>query len=310
MPKALRIPIVLLVAVLFFGYYWTAVRNWHLVTVPSYETEAVDLLGGKTPAAWADDPTFRREHLRHLDRTFYQPTAEGLALPDGTRLEPGAVIEEQHFAALIEARRTTVTLRNPTAIRAMAKRNYRLRNPLPAVGHEAGTRLTKPVIDDLVAAGLDRVAVVGAGEMISVQFGTMLMVILIFLGLVAALQGALWDPVLGLIDERRRLVEEGETLARANRSDATEVEEEGHGLLADVRREYLRDLTATQREAGKEADRILHAAREEAQALRHEAMQDLEQEVARAADELETKRDAIAREIAAAVLGRKPAESR
>ncbi len=307
MPKALRIPFVILVAVIFVGYYWTAVRYWHLVPMPGYAVEEVDLLGGKTPAAWAEDPTYRREHLRHLDRSYYQPTAEGLTLPDGTHLGPETVLTEETYRALLEAGQTEVTLRNPAAIREMAKRNYRLRDPMPGIGFDRGERLTKEVIDALVAADVERAPVVGAGEMISIQFGTMLMVILIFLGLVAALQNALWDPVLALIDERRRIVEEGENRTRSNRTDALELEAEDRRLHAEVRREYMKDLSATQREAAKEADGILQKARDEAQQIRHAAHAEIERDLARAASELEKERDDLAREIAEAVLGRKTA---
>jgi F-type H+-transporting ATPase subunit b len=311
-PKALRIPVVILVAVLFVGYYWTAVRHWHLMPLPDYAVEEVDLLGGKTPAAWADDETFQNEHLRHLDRTFYQPTAEGLTLPGGRRLGPGEVLTRADFRALIEGGTTGIALRNPSAIREIAKKGYKLRNPVadPEAGldYHGGERLAKPVIDDLLRAGMDRVAVVGAGEMISIQLGTMMMVILVFLALVAALQNALWDPVLALIDERRRTVEEGEARARANRTDRVEIEEEGRRLNANVRREYMKDLTATQREAGREADRILHEARDEAQRLRQEAHREIEREIEAAAEVLEKQRSTLAREVASAVLGRETTE--
>jgi len=314
------------VILIFAAYCWASYRDYTYVAIPTYATVEVDLLGGLTPRQWQGgaseeeikaSASFRREHLRALERRRLQPLEDTPLLVNGQALAPEKPLGKDELEALmgqaVETNQTHLKLRDPEALIALAKAGYRLRNPIwIETGAErrqlykGGEPLTKAVLDDLLRIGRTRVGIMGAGQPVAPQPATMVMVILIFLALVAALKDALWTPLLALIDERKRDLERGRDLERDNRAEAARIEEETKALRLRHRKAYLARLAATQREALQEADRILNEAKTQARGLRDTAAAEMESTVQRAETELRGQVAAFAQAIAAQILGRAP----
>lgn len=304
-------------AIIVFGVYCVqSMAHYTRVDVPGYEQVDVDLLGGKTRAQWQEDVTFQKRHIDQLARLHLKPTKKGLTVQtaDGSErtLDPDTVLGDEEFADLIRTRLAEIggnlpaePLRDAGAVMALVTRNVKLRDPVQ-VGNETipeGTRITKPVVDKLLDGDIKTIGIVGTGEAVSIELGTTLMVIIIFLGLNAALTEVLWNPVLKMMDERNAEIEQGSGLVRENRDAAEEVEAEGARLHGQARREYLAKLSATQREAQQEADKIMTDARVQARLMRDKAQEELRGVVAEARSELEGKVPDLAEKMAAQVLG-------
>jgi F-type H+-transporting ATPase subunit b len=195
-------------------------------------------------------------------------------------------------------------LRDTHAIHSVVLRAYHLRNPNPEFGFKGGEKLDKAMIDKLLDASVKRVAVVGKGDPVSAQPGTMALIILIFLGLTYTLQIILWDPVLKIIDERKKEIEDGSYLVRQNRRDEIRIQEEAVKLRSDARRSYLNKLMATQNQARSEADKIYREARIEGKLMRDKAQSELNKVVDEVRGELKPQVPELAREIANQLLNR------
>gem|GEM_PF-3651589 len=121
-----------------------------------------------------------------------------------------------------------------------------------------------------------------------------------------ALTDLMWDPLLKIIDERRKEVREGTELARVNRKENLRIEDEGVKLRAEARRKYLERLADAQREALKKADVILGEARDKVHAMRAQAARELTGEMEKAEAELLKQVPELAGAIVAQVMGRAP----
>ncbi len=316
-----RLFIVAVIA-LFGAYCWAAYRNHTYVELPDYETVTIDLLGGRTPAAWrggtdAEEQKlaekFRRDHLGRLAMRRLQPLPGNPVSVGGRPLPPGESLDRDDLQALVDQALqrgdTEIRLRDPAPLQALEDRDFRLRNPIRDPAQDTllfrgGEPLTKEAIDRLKAIGRERVGIVGAGQPVAPQPATMAMVILIFLALVAALKETLWTPLLALIDSRQQDLDRGKQQAKANQAEAERIETEAREQRIALRESYLRKLGATQREARQEADHIVTEAKQEAGKLRAETERELAEEVEQAASTLRERVPALAREIANRLLGR------
>ena len=112
-----------------------------------------------------------------------------------------------------------------------------------------------------------------------------------FIVLIVLLTYFLYRPVVGMLDERSRRIEESLAAADRARAEVAQADREREELLVNTRREIQEMLTQSQQiadriqsearaNAQQEAQRIVERARQEASAEREQAMIELRREVA------------------------------
>jgi F-type H+-transporting ATPase subunit b len=112
-----------------------------------------------------------------------------------------------------------------------------------------------------------------------------------FVVLIALLTRFLYRPVVGMLDERTRRIQESLEAADRARADVAQADREREELLASTRREIGEMMAQAQTVAERiqsearttaqqEAQRIVETARQEAEAERAQAMAELRREVA------------------------------
>src|SRR3954454_6969844 len=112
-----------------------------------------------------------------------------------------------------------------------------------------------------------------------------------FIVLIALLSRFLYRPIVGMLEERTRRIQERLEAAERARGDMAQADREREELLASTRRE-IQEMMATAQQvseriqsearstAQQEAQRIVETARQEAEAERAQAMAELRREVA------------------------------
>ncbi|MCC7370370.1 MAG: F0F1 ATP synthase subunit B [Chloroflexi bacterium] len=112
-----------------------------------------------------------------------------------------------------------------------------------------------------------------------------------FIVLIGLLYKFLYTPVVGLLDERTRKIEESLAAAERAQAEVARADRERDELLTNTRRE-IQEMMATAQQvaeriqsearttASTEAQRIIETARQEADAERAQAMAELRREVA------------------------------
>jgi len=112
-----------------------------------------------------------------------------------------------------------------------------------------------------------------------------------FIVLIALLSKFLYRPIVTMLDERSRRIEESLAAAEAARAELAQADREREELLATTRRDIQEMLAQAQQMADRiqsearnsaqqEGQRIIERARQEATAERDQAMADLRREVA------------------------------
>jgi F-type H+-transporting ATPase subunit b len=112
-----------------------------------------------------------------------------------------------------------------------------------------------------------------------------------FIVLIFLLNRFLYRPIVGMLDERSRRIEESLAAAERARAEVAQADREREELLVSARRE-IQEMMATAQQvadrvqsearttAQQEAQRIVETARQEAEAERAQAMAELRREVA------------------------------
>jgi F-type H+-transporting ATPase subunit b len=112
-----------------------------------------------------------------------------------------------------------------------------------------------------------------------------------FIVLIVLLSRFLYRPIVAMLDERTRRIQESLEAAERARADVAQADRERDELLASARREIQEMMTTAQQVAERiqsearttaqqEAQRIVETARQEADAERAQAMAELRREVA------------------------------
>ena len=112
-----------------------------------------------------------------------------------------------------------------------------------------------------------------------------------FIILIVLLSRFLYRPIVAMLDERTRRIQESLEAAERARADVAQADRERDELLASARREIQEMMTTAQQVAERiqsearttaqqEAQRIVETARQEADAERAQAMAELRREVA------------------------------
>ena len=274
MAKKLFIAFVLVV----FGVYcYASVTHYSSVPVPDYVDTSIDLMGGMSPWAWKKDPTAQNELFAALERKQYQPSATGLIFASGLSFTADHILTGDDLRKILVAEPVLARdfpVRDPVRLYALEAAGYTLRDNVfldKQQLYPAQTLLNKSVIDGLLSKGIHTVRVSGRGDMVSPQSGTMLMVVLIFLGLLCALDLVLFKPLVALVDERNGEIEAGQQQARLNANESAKLAEEEQRQRRVLRREHIGSLIKARHEVMREADALLHEANIEAHRMRDNA---------------------------------------
>lgn len=294
---------IIIVAVLaaLAAYAYGVVKYHGTAPVPGYKTVALDL----RPAA---DPKSGKAFLNDLARERYLAAPQAGEKPNGA-----AILTEVDFAKMAQQSPEQCQVVDQSALLEFAAKRLHFRDDIKVNGRQyhgrrdgkemSGDPITIEAAWDLALGGVERLPVDGHGETVAVQPGTMLMVILIFLGLFCALKIILYDPLLKIMDERDAEIAAGTASQRANAAKAAAVEALRNEKRAALRREYQHELSAARYEVQKVADGVVREARDEARKTSEENSRAIAEAAAAAKAQLAADAPALGEEIANRVLG-------
>jgi len=301
-----------LVLAVFALYCYGAGTRYAYVPVPQYRDVKIDLMRGMSPRAWAKDPTAQNEHFKELSEKHYQPVETGLHFQSGMTFTGDHVFTEQDLRAILAAEPVlsrALPVRDPVDLERLAEKARILRDDVydegkPVPGLKQLTVVDKKVLDQLINLGIDAVRMCGQGEMVAPQSGTMLMVVLVFLGLLCALDLALFEPLVRIVDIRNAETEAGVLAAKSNKKRAKELEEESLRRRKEMRRDHMGELIKARHGAMKEADAILQEANVEGHRLRDNAHMEMKKAVADAESRLREEVSGLADDVVKQILGK------
>lgn len=298
------------VAVLFLAYCWAAYVYQNEVNVPRYFTVSVDLLGGKVPEVWERDSAYQFQWLNSLENKHYQPLqTQSIWLGNGKQLPTNAPISSKDFAELIKDRlenrqATLIELRDPAAIHSLVDKRYTLRNQVHGTQYKGGEPITKQMIDNLIEKDVKTIAVSGELPPVSLQMGTILMVGLIFLALVAALKPMVWTPFINLLVAREKLLDDGADLIRRNAQENARFEKERQTRLRSIKNDIQSIKSRKRQEALRNAGDIIRSARLEERRLKAQGLTEIHTAENEGKAHLMKQIPELAKEIADRVLGK------
>lgn len=283
---------ILFVLAVFVLYCYDSVVHYSSVPVPNYVERKIDLYGGMSSYQWKRDPTFQNEHFAALVREQLQAPVTGLNLASGLVFPAEHILTEVDLRAIAQKEPVLardLPVRDPVKIYDMEERNLVLRDNVLLDGKllfPAMTPLDKKAVDVLQEMGIREVRVNGRGAMVAPQSGTMIMVVLIFLGLLCALDLVLFKPLVDLVDERNDEIEVGEKLAKHNLKEQAKLTAEELDKRRALRREHISNLVKARHAVMREADAILHEANVEGHRMRDNAHMEMKQMIAASEEKL------------------------
>lgn len=136
---------------------------------------------------------------------------------------------------------------------------------------------------------------------------TLLMQVIGFFVLLFVLNGLLYKPVLGILDERKERIDGSKKEAERLQKDVQDKADAYEKKLNDARAKAQEERLKTRQEGIEKERLILDGARSEAQENLSNAKTKLEQEIKSIMAGLKGEGVAISREIAEKILGRKAA---
>ena len=292
--------------IVFLVYCWASVAYQNQVDVPGYKLVELDVLGGKSRAAWDADQSVQFQRLMALENKNYQ-------MPDATEdIPPGRPLTSDDFARFIAKAPAggpvRVRLLDTSAVYGLLAHNYLLRDSIPNPAspggqplYVGGSPLDKAMLDDLRGRGVGVITVTGHGAPVNFMPGTAIMVAIIFLTLVAALKPVVWDPFLAMLEKRRRELEIGAEAERQNQQEAVRFEEEKRRRGTEFNREMQQLRMDGQREIAKTAGAIVTAARDEEKRIKLTGLGEIRSDAALAETEMERRVPELAEAIADAL---------
>lgn len=314
--------------VAFLVYCWGSVAYQNRVGVPDYRLVDVDLLGGKTRAAWDADPQGQFQQLMDLETKAYQLPVDAVVKagkPGEDAADSGHVhadgkgnipvdraLTSDDFAWIISSappgERVVMKLRDTSAIYGLLGHNYLLRDSIADPGNPdgqplftGGAPLDKAMLDRMRAYDIKFITVTGHAEPVNYLFGTSIMVAIIFMTLVAALKPILWDPFLAMLEKRRHELEIGGEAERQNQIEATRFEDEKRRRTMELDRKIQAHRLNEQRETAVQAGQIVREAREKEKAVKLAGLREMGKAAEEAGFTLERKVPELAQEIADAL---------
>jgi F0F1-type ATP synthase membrane subunit b/b' len=305
----------------FLVYCWVSVAYQNRVPIPDYRLVEVDLLGGKSRAAWDAEPQIQFQRLMELEKANYQLPEDSAIRPEGAagvrvgsdgRIAVDRPLTSDDFAWFIDSapagRGVRMRLRDTSAIYGLLAHKYLLRDNIEVPEREndrplyiGGRPLDKEMLDDLRGRGFASITVTGHGAPVTFLTGTAVMVAIIFLTLAAALKPVVWDPFLALLEKRRRELEIGAEAERQNQLEAARFNEERRRRNDDLYREIQAVRLREQRETAQAAATIVKEAREKEKAVKVTGLREIAVASKRAEAELEESLPEMAEAVADAL---------
>ncbi len=292
----------------FVAYCGLAFNRQSVFAVPSYRGETLAILGGATATQW-ESPQYaskRHQRLVALEARHLQLAAP-MEVSGGDRWESDRVLGARDFERLADNGVRRIEVRDSVGLRAFAGRNLRLRhNVSPADGAPligaAGAPITKDLLDRCIAGGVTHIAVVGSGSVVGFN-ATVLMVMLIFVGMTLTLAEIVWEPVMALLDTRRRELAEGARMAIENARHDERIEGERLRNRRQTRDSYRQKVDQAKSDALAEANRILRHAQAHLRSAREDAETRLHVAVREAGDTLDPQIPALAARLMEKIAG-------
>ena len=306
MKKLLFIIVVLAILV---SYFFGSANNFGYIELPEYVKKDIDILGGMSTEKWETDKAAREERLKELVRADYQPISTGYHFGGESSYHKTHVLSAENYQEIVEkepklARKLPV--RDPEGILDLAAMNYIVRDSIiDGKGNlvvSSGSVLSKEVLDRLEGLGFTRIRVVGTGGVVSIESGTMVLVPLIFLALLAALKLIMFDPLVKIMDERSEEIVAGVEQAKVNKVEIAKLDSESKDKFDDLRREYVLTLGKAKHKIALEAEKTIQNATDKAHAIREEAHKELAEKIKEVEAELKGNVDELAKQIVAQVI--------
>lgn len=140
--------------------------------------------------------------------------------------------------------------------------------------------------------------------MININIGTVLIHLVMFLAMVAALNVLLFKPLLKVIDERESRVSGNRLAAEGATRELDAMKSSYLEKLELARKQANQEKDALRKAAEAEEDKIVRAAREQAGNMVSELRERIAAEYQGARDQLAASSQDMGRQIAARILGR------
>ncbi|MHC4886846.1 MAG: ATP synthase F0 subunit B [Planctomycetota bacterium] len=305
---------ILIIVVLVMAYLVMAHQRQHRYTVPAYTVEKIDILNGATPTQWKSEAyaSTRHKRINELGKMRYQPS-ESLTV-NGRTLQPSDTLTTDDFKALtlIDSEALTekrwLTVRDGSPLRNFADRKLRLRTRV-SLGDtgttlSAGTEIKKAELDQLLAAGVNEISVVGSGAVVTVN-ATAILVILVFVAMALILQGMFWEPMMKLMHGRRKELEDGAEYLKNNVTEAETLEHDRTDRLRTIHRACLKEVADARHQAMEESEVIIKEMRHKMHTMRQDAEEELEKTMAAAEKQVQDDLPQLAEAIVATVTSKK-----
>jgi F-type H+-transporting ATPase subunit b len=144
-----------------------------------------------------------------------------------------------------------------------------------------------------------------AAEVVVIQLDyTLLIQMANFLVLLLILNKFLYKPILNLLDERRRRLEDSEKLVSDLKEKTSRQWEQYEAELQRARISALAEREKLKAEGSEAERRLLEEARDQASKLMHEARRRLDEESQKAREVLKAQAQTLGLEMAEKILGR------
>lgn len=291
----------------FLVYCWASVAYQNEVDVPKYKLVEVDLLGGRTRAEWDANSQARFQRLMELEGKQYQ-----LPVDAAGEISPDRALASDDFTRYIAAapagQPVMMKVRDTSAFYSLLSHKYLLRDSIDDPGdpdgpplYLGGQPLDKKMLDDLNARGYGTITVTGHGSPVGFQFGTSIMIAIIFLTLVAALKPIIWQPFMALLDKRTKELEMGAEAERQNQIESARYMEEEKRRHGELYREIQEIRMRGQRETAKQAGLVVKEARDKEKQLKLRSLKEIGESAASAREKLAEDVPALAEAVADAL---------
>ena len=140
---------------------------------------------------------------------------------------------------------------------------------------------------------------------IQISFPTLIIELIIFLGMVYAMEAWVFNPIRRAWAERDRAIQEGLAASNESREEAERARTEVQRILAEARRRAQSQIDQGTAAAGKLRDQLVAEATEEFRRLMDKARQDIAAERERTAESLQARIVDIALQAATRVTGQR-----
>ncbi len=307
--KMKKLIFIILVLVVFVAYCFGSAKNFGYIDLPQYVDKNIDVLGAMSIQEWNSDKAARDERLNELVKAEYQPDKDGFHFGANHSYAPNHTLTEEDYINIVKekpALAQDLSVRDPEAIIELAGMSYLVRDNVVAgngqIIAESGELLSKSVLDKLLENRISRIKVVGNGGVVSIETGTMLIVPLIFLALLAALKLIMFDPLVKIMDERSEEIDEGVEQVSKNKVEAEKLARESKDMFDHVRREYALTLSKTKHEIALDSESIIREASDEALKIREEAQAELHEKLVEVENTLRGMVSELAQDIVNQVI--------